>query len=121
MTEEDDVDDRIWVLIADAGRARILELCKPGEPPRVVEELTDESDEAKRFARQLADRLEEAYSQARFEFLRIAAAPRFLAPLRAEIDKHLDLSRAVLDWRALEPITLDDAQALQQMGPADLG
>jgi hypothetical protein len=119
--------DPEWTILAEAGRARFLELAEPGKPPRLVEELTDPlastpspgrvaaDDEMQRFARQVVDRLEQAYAQARFEFLRIAAEPRFLGPLRTEVDKHLDLHRAVVEWRALDVIPLDAVEAVRQM------
>ncbi|MBK6007923.1 host attachment protein [Ramlibacter ginsenosidimutans] len=64
-----------------------------------------------RLARHVADVLEQAYAQARFEFLRIAVEPRFEGPLRAEIDRRLDLHRAVLEWRALQVIPPASATA----------
>jgi hypothetical protein len=96
-------------VLADEGRARILELCRPGGELRVVEDLVDPlatpppgedvSDaSAQRFARQIVDRLERAFDEARFEYLRLAAAPRFLDRLRHEIDKYRDLHRGLLDW-----------------------
>jgi hypothetical protein len=122
------MEDRIWLVLADAGRARFLELCEIGKSTRLVEELTDPlaepvpgrgktDDELQRFARQIAGRLKQAYADARFEFIRIAAAPRVLDRLRTEIDKHRDLHHAVLDWRALDVIELDDEEAVRQMGP----
>jgi hypothetical protein len=131
--KERTMEDRIWMVIADACLARILELCKPGEPPRLVEELKGPiasrpppgklptTDEMQRFARQIVDRLEQAYADARFEYLRIAAAPRFIDRLRMEVDKHIDLHRAVLEWRPLDLIDLDDIEAVSRMGPCSMG
>jgi hypothetical protein len=119
-----------WTVLAEAGRVRILEWNGvPDEPPRLLEELSDPqatpvpgqartAAELQRFARQVVDRLEQAYAQARFEFLRIAAEPRLLDPLRAEIDQHLDLHRAVLEWRAMQVIPPEAAEALRQMAGA---
>ena len=101
-----------WTVLAEAGRVRVLESTGvPGEPPRLLHEVVDPQATPKpgegsgepmlRLARQVADLLEQAYAQARFEFLRIAVEPRFEGPLRAEIDRRLDLHRAVLEWRAL--------------------
>jgi hypothetical protein len=114
-----------WTVFAEAGRARLLAPAGvPGEPLRLLQELLDPqatprpgepSDEPmRRFARQLADLLEQAYAQARFEFLRIAVEPRFEGPLRAEIDRRLDLHRAVLEWRALEVIPPEAAAPPQR-------
>ena len=113
-----------WTVLAEAGRVRLLEATGvPGEPPRLLQEVVDPqaepkpgeaSDEAmQRLARKAADMLEQAYAQARFEFLRIVVEPRFEGPLRAEIDRRLDLHRAVLEWRALEVIPLAAAAAPQ--------
>jgi hypothetical protein len=104
-----------WTVLAEAGRVSLLESTGvPGEPPRLLQEVVDPQATPKpgapsgapmqRFARQVADLLEQAYAQGRFEFLRIVAEPRFEGPLRAEIDRRLDLHRAVLEWRALEVI-----------------
>jgi hypothetical protein len=87
---------------------RILELSEPGARPRLVEELTD--------PRVVADRLEQANAEARFEFLRFAAGPRFLDRLQAEIDKHPDLHRAELDWLAKDLMALEHDVAIRQMG-----
>jgi hypothetical protein len=114
-----------WTVLAEAGRVLILEHGSQGEPPRVLEELTDPlatptpgaatDDEVRRFARQVVDRLEQAYAQAGFEYLRIAAEPRMIEPLRREIDKHLDLHRAVLEWRALTVIPIDAVEVVRGM------
>jgi hypothetical protein len=73
-----------------------------------------------RFARQVADRLAQAYAQARFEYLRIAAEPRFLGPLRAAIDQHLDLHRALLEWRPLEVVPIEkEVEALRPLDGGD--
>ena len=104
-----------WTVLAEAGRVRLLEATgDPREPPRLLQEVFDPqaepqpgdpSNEAmQRLARKVADLLEQAYAQARFEFLRIAVEPRFEGPLRAEIARRLDLHRAVLEWRALAVI-----------------
>jgi hypothetical protein len=104
-----------WTVLAETARVRLLEATGvPGEPPRLLQELVDpqatpkpgepSGEPMQRFARQVADLLEQAYAQARFEFLRIAVEPRFQGPLRAEIDRRLDLHRAVLEWRALEVV-----------------
>jgi hypothetical protein len=100
-----------WTVLAEAGRVRLLESTGvPGEPPRLLQEWVDpqatpqpgESGEPmQRFARRVADLLEQAYAQAGFEFLRIAVEPRLYDRLRAEIDARLDLHRAVLEWRTL--------------------
>ncbi|WP_175545210.1 host attachment protein [Variovorax sp. OV329] len=113
-----------WTVLAEAGRVRLLEFSSnAGEPPRVVQVLADPegmprpgepSDESmQRFARAVVDVLEKAYAQARFEFLRIAVEPRFEGPLRAEIERRLDLPRAVLEWRALKLIPPEAAAAPQ--------
>jgi hypothetical protein len=104
-----------WTVLAEAGRVSLLESSGvPGEPPRLLQEVVDlqatpkpgtpSGEPMQRFARQVADLLEQAYAEARFSFLRIAAEPRFEGPLRAEIDRRLDLHRAVLEWRALQVI-----------------
>ena len=119
----------IWFVVADADRARILEMPAPDAEPRLIEELTDplavavapgqkSDDEAQRFARQLVDRLERAYAQACFELLRVAAAPRFIARLRSEVDRHRDLHRAELDWLAQDLTALDHDEAVRQMNRA---
>jgi len=116
----------VWFVVADADRARILELPAAGAKPRLVEELADplavavpgglkSDEEAQRFARQIVDRLERAYAEARFELLRIAAAPRFLERLRVAIDKHPDLHRAELDWLAKDLMALEHRAAIRQM------
>jgi hypothetical protein len=113
-----------WTVLAEAGRVGLLQATGvPGEPPRLLQELVDPQaapepgepagEPMRRFARQVADVLEQAYAQARFEFLRIAVEPRFEGPLRAEIDRRLDLHRAVLEWRALEVIPPAAAAAPQ--------
>jgi hypothetical protein len=113
-----------WTVLAEAGRVRIMESTGvPGEPPRLLHELVDpqappkpgesSGEPMQRFARRVADLLEQAYAKARFEFLRIAVEPRFQGPLRAEVDRRLDLHRAVLEWRALEVVPLEAAAALQ--------
>jgi hypothetical protein len=113
-----------WTVLAEAGRVSLLESTGvPGEPPRLLQEVVDpqatpkpgapSGEPMQRFARQVADLLEQAYAEARFSFLRIAAEPRFEGPLRAEIDRRLDLHRAVLEWRALEVVPLEAAAALQ--------
>ncbi|MGZ5723579.1 MAG: host attachment protein [Caldimonas sp.] len=89
------MEGTIWFVLADADRARILEQW---------------------FARRIADRLEQAYAEARFEFLRFAAGPRFLDRLHAEIDKHPDLHRAELDWLAKDLMALEHDVAIRQMG-----
>ncbi|HEV7574615.1 MAG TPA: host attachment protein [Caldimonas sp.] len=120
----------IWFVVVDADRARILELPEAGAEPRPVDVLTDPlavavaplSDaEAKRFASHIADYLERAYDEARFEALRIAAAPRFLERLHAEIDKHIDLHRAELDWLAKDLSALEPKEAIRQMRPGPNG
>lgn len=104
-----------WTVLAEAGRVCLLEATGlRDEPPRLLQEMVDPqaaptpgepSGEAmQRLARKVADLLEQAYAQARFEFLRIVVEPRFEGPLRAEIDRRLDLHRAVLEWRMLEAI-----------------
>lgn len=45
--------------------------------------------EAERFAGQVADRLNQALQQHRYDELRIAAAPRFLGMLRKHLDKNV--------------------------------
>jgi protein required for attachment to host cells len=120
------MEGTIWFVLADADRARILELSEPGARPRLVEELTaprvvaapgqhPTDEEMQWFARRIADRLERAYAEARFEFLRIAAAPRFLDRLHAEIDRHPDLHRAELDWLAKDLMALEHEDAIRQM------
>ncbi|MBK6004783.1 host attachment protein [Ramlibacter ginsenosidimutans] len=114
--------DPEWTVLVEAGRARILETPvesgRQGEPPRLVEELADAhaapvpgqartAEELERFARQVVARLKQAYADARFEYLRIAAEPRLLGALRKEIDKHLDLHRAVLEWRELNVVPVE--------------
>ena len=95
-----------WTVLAEAGRVRLLEATGvPGEPPRLLQEVVDpqavpkpgepSGEPMQRLARQVADLLEQAYAQARFEFLRIAVEPRFEDVLRA------DLHRAVIEWRVL--------------------
>jgi hypothetical protein len=112
-----------WTVLAEAGRVRLLQSTGvPGEPPRLLQELVDpqatpkpgeaSGEPMQRFARQVADLLEQAYAQGRFEFLRIAVEPRFQDPLRAEVDRRLDLHRAVLEWRALAVIPPEAAAAL---------
>lgn len=109
-----------WTVLAEAGRVRVLEATGvPGEPPRLLHVLLDpqtipkpgeaSGEPMQRFARQVAELLEQEYAHARFEFLRIAIEPRFDGPLRSEIDRRLDLHRAVLEWRALEVIPPDAA------------
>lgn len=111
-----------WTVLAEAGRVRLMESTGvPGEPLRLLQELVDPqaapkpgepSGEAmRRLARQVVDVLEEAYAQARFEYLRIAVEPRFEGPLRAEVDRRMDLRRAVLEWRALQVIPPDSGAA----------
>lgn len=118
--------DPEWTVLAEAGRARILETPvepgRQGEPPRLVEELADPhatpvpgqprtAEELERFARQAVARLKQAHAEARFEYLRIAAEPRLLGALRREIGKHLDLHRAVLEWRELDVVPVDAGEA----------
>jgi hypothetical protein len=116
-----------WTVLAEAGCARLLEAGPQGEPPRLLEELTDpqatpvpgqprSAAEMQRFARQVVEHLKQAYDQARFEYLRVAAEPRMLGPLRMEIDKHLDLHRAVLEWRALDVVPIDAEAVMREMG-----
>lgn len=94
-----------WTVLAGAGRVRLLEFSSTAGDPEGMPRPGEPSDEPmRRFARAVVDVLEQAYALARFEFLRIAVEPRFEAPLRAEIDRRLDLPRAVLEWRALELI-----------------
>jgi hypothetical protein len=126
----DDSDEGpIWMVIADAGRARILELAPRGQAPCLIEEVEDPhalvppgrertGDEMRRFAKQLVDWLEAALSQARFEFLRVAVAPRFSHFLRPEIDKHLDLHRAILEWQEIDLIDVADVDAVRRMRAA---
>ena len=101
-----------WTVLAEAGRVYLLEATGvPGEPPRLLQEVVDpqavpkpgepSGEPMQRLARQVADLLEQAYAQARFEFLRIAVEPRFEDVLRAEIARRLDLHRAVIEWRVL--------------------
>lgn len=101
---------KTWIVVADEAIARLLEVDEHSLKP--VEELTDpdahakaadmrndargrrgttvtasagESEltqEAQRFARQVAQRLDERFQQGRFEALRVVAAPRFLGHLR---------------------------------------
>ena len=110
-----------WTVLAEAGRVRLLEATGvPGESPRLLQEVVDPqavpahgepSGEAmQRLARKVADLLEQAYAQARFEFLRIAVEPRFEGVLRGEIARRLDLHRAVLEWRVLAVIPPAAAQ-----------
>jgi hypothetical protein len=113
-----------WTVLAEAGRVRLMQATGvPGEPPRLLEELLDpqatlkpgepSAEPMQRFARQVVELLEQAYAQARFEYLRIDVEPRFQDSLRAEIERHLDLHRAVIEWRALEVIPLEAAIASQ--------
>ena len=119
----------VWFVLADVDRACILELAEPGGPLRRVEDLTDpltvavpggpKTDrEMQRFAHRIAERLEQAYAQGCFEFVRIAAAPRFIERLHAEVDRHVDLHRAELDWLARDLIAVDDVEAVRQMESA---
>jgi hypothetical protein len=116
--------DPEWTVLAEAGRVSLLQSTGvPGEPPRLLQEVVDPQatprpgepagEPMQRFARQVADVLEQAYAQARFEFLRIAVEPRFQGSLRAEVDRRLDLHRAVLEWRALEVISAEAVAARQ--------
>ena len=115
-----------WVLLADEGRARILEWREPGDELEDVEEWTDaaahadnadlrrdaygrrastgagaqrlgagttasagqseQHQEAEVFARRVAQHIEQAWHQHRFNGLQIAAAPRFLGLLRQSLD-----------------------------------
>lgn len=104
-----------WTVLAEAGRVYLMQATGvPGEPPLLLHEVVDPqavpkpgepaSEPMQRLARRVVDLLEQAYAQARFEYLRIAVEPRFEGPLRAEIARRLDLHRAVLEWRALEMI-----------------
>jgi hypothetical protein len=119
----------IWFVLADADRARILEQAAAGAPLRRVEDLTapltvavpggPKTDrEMQRFAHRIAERLEQAYAQGCFEFVRIAAAPRFIERLHAELDRHIDLHRAELDWFARDLMAVDDVEAVRQMESA---
>jgi protein required for attachment to host cells len=85
-----------WVLAADASRARIFEtrglkldlqqvedLRNPAARTVESKEQNDAAREA--FARSVADHLERCRTQHRFERLRLAVDPRFLALLRAHL------------------------------------
>jgi hypothetical protein len=120
------MDLPVWFVLADVDRARILELAAPGAPLRRVADLTDPltvsvrggpktEREMQRFAHRIAERLEQAYTQACFEYVRIAAAPRFIKYLHAEIDRHIDLHRAELDWFARDLMAVGDVEAVRQM------
>lgn len=106
-----------WTVYAEAGRVRLMQATGvPGEPlhevvdPQAVPQPGEPAAAPmQRLARRVADLLEQEYAQARFEYLRIAVEPRFEGPLRAEIARHLDLHRAVLEWRELERIPPPDA------------
>lgn len=112
---------RMWFVVADEGRALLLEQAEPGAALEKVAELEDElahargqdlrndakgrfygkgerfmahttephtdpkRKEAQKFARQVADYLEQAQNQRRFDRLFLVAAPTFLGLLRAEL------------------------------------
>lgn len=121
--------DRVWIVLAHEGRARILELDEPGAEPVELEELTDAAAHARNadlrrdaygrrahggtgtagnktesageekldhaaelFARRIADHLENAKREHRFERLHVAAAPRFLGRLRKQISPEVSAS-----------------------------
>lgn len=92
-------------MLAEAGRVCLLEATGvPGEPLRLLQEVVD--------------------AQARFEFLRIAVGPRFEGPLHLEIDRRLDLHRAVLEWRvlaAIPPVAASAPQAAASFAQAPQG
>ena len=111
--------EKTWIVIADEGRARILEERGPGIDLADVEEMTDAAahahnadlrrdaygrrggatlasageekldHEAELFARRVADYLLDAHNKRRFDHLRIVAVPRFLGRLRKELDPQL--------------------------------
>lgn len=67
-----------WIVVADAGRARILYLERPGAPVHRVFEEDDTS--ARRFA--VADVVNEMAARQGFDRLILVAAPRTLGALR---------------------------------------
>jgi protein required for attachment to host cells len=110
--------DRMWIVLADEGRARLIERAPPGGAMQEVAQIEDElgrargaelrrdakgrlygkgervmghtteprtdarRKEAQRFARRVAEYLEQAQREQRFDRLVIVAAPAFLGMLR---------------------------------------
>ena len=89
-----------WVVVADGGRARILEIGGSRQELREIDDLvhgqagrtarssggdllTVDEDESEVFASHVADHLDKARSQSRFGELCLIAAPRYLAMFRA--------------------------------------
>jgi protein required for attachment to host cells len=71
--------------------------------------------EAELFARRVAERLEQARRQGRFERLRIAAAPRFLGRLRKMLDPQL--AKVVEDELDKDLLQLDRRELTQRFFP----
>lgn len=116
-----------WIVVADAGRARILYLERPGAPVRRVFE--EESVAARRFA--VADVVNELAANQGFERLILVAAPNTLEDLREALSDEArasiaaecgeDLSRFSDDMvlHVLEDHGCDEAAALVRGAEAD--
>lgn len=118
--------NRTWILVADAARARLFEVPKPGDHWRLLEEIDHPEGharsreflsnpsggiegaegavlrgalepqsmkkvEARRFARQLGQRLDRGLAENRFDRVILVAAPEFLGMLRKSLSRGVEL------------------------------
>lgn len=139
--------DRMWFVVADEGRARVLERVQPRAALQEVQELRDElahvrgaelqrdakgrlygkgerfmghtaepktdphRKEARKFARQIADLLEQARNERRYDRVFIVAAPAFLGELRHELPESV---RKVLAGELDQDLVNLDTHDLEQ-------
>jgi protein required for attachment to host cells len=107
-----------WVVVADGSRARIFET--PGLKPdlREIEDLVNvgssgtalsEKDREK-FAKTVADRVEQGRLHQRYQRLRFAAEPKFLGMLRERLS---DETRRMIFEEINEDLSALDAREIQ--------
>lgn len=110
--------DITWVVVADGGRARIFETPGLKLDLREIEDLVNvapsgralNEKEREKFAKAVADRVEQGRLHHRYQRLRFAAEPKFLGMLR----KHLsEETRQMVFEDINEDLSALDAREIQ--------
>ncbi|WP_342051009.1 MULTISPECIES: host attachment protein [unclassified Cupriavidus] len=110
--------DITWVVVADGGRARIFETAGLKLELREIEDLVNvvpggitlRDREREKFAKTIAERLEQGRLEHRYHRLRLAVEPRFLGMLR----KHLSAETLQMIFEVInEDLSAFDAREVQ--------
>lgn len=110
--------DTTWVVVADGSRARIFETTGLKLDLREIEDLVNAAPsgpalsekEREKFAKTVADRVEQGRLHHRYQRLRFAAEPKFLGMLRQRLSEQ---TRQMIFEEINEDLSALDAREIQ--------